>query len=92
MLGLAKKPIRRIMDIELLTVVNIAYGIFLAIVIIVNQGLVPVDYIIELTQYMKPGDYVILYVLLIFMSYLISGKFVRKMFKKTAIGSFREED
>jgi len=92
MLGLAKRPIRRIMDIELFVVVNIAYGLFIGFIVLVNQGLVPVDYIAKLTQYMQTADYVILYVVLIVMSYLISGKFVRKMFKKTAIGSFREEE
>ena len=92
MLGLAKKPIRRIMDIELFIIVNIAYALFLGLIIMVNQGIIPVEYISELTKYMNTGDYVILYVVLIVMSYLISGKFVRKMFKKTAIGSFREED
>lgn len=92
MLGLSKKPIRRIMDIELLFIVNLAYVLFLGFVFLVNQGIVPVEYIMNLTQFMKPGDYVILYAVLIVMSYLISGKFVRKMFKKTAIGSFREEE
>ena len=92
MLGLAKKTIRRVMDIELFMVMNIAYVLFLAFVILVNHGVVPVEYIVTLTQYMKAADYVILYAVLILMSYLISGKFVRKMFKKTAIGSFREED
>ncbi len=92
MLGLAKKPIRRIMDIELFVIVNIAYLLFLGFIIMVNNGIVPVEYIVNLVQYMKPADYAILYGVLILMSYLISGKFVRKMFKKTAIGSFREED
>lgn len=92
MLGLDRKPIRRIMDIELFVIVNIAFGLFLGFIVLVNQGLVPVDYIAKLTQYMQAGDYVVLYVVLAAMSYLISGKFVRKMFKKTAIGSFREVD
>ena len=92
MLGLAKKQIRRIMDVELFVIVNIAYALFLGFVFIVKQGLVPVEYIVNLTQYMQAGDYAILYVVLIIMSYMISGKFVRKMFKKTAIGSFREEE
>jgi hypothetical protein len=92
MLGLAKKPIRRIMDIELFTVMNIAFAFFMFFVILVNVGVIPVEYISDLTQFMKVSDYIILYGVLAVMSYLISGKFVRKMFKKTAIGSFREED
>ena len=41
---------------------------------------------------MRLSDYVILYAVLIIMGYLISGKFSRNLFKKTAMGSYREED
>ena len=34
----------------------------------------------------------VLYIVLIVMALLISGKFARSLFKKTALGSFREED
>lgn len=92
MLGLAKKNIRRIMDVELFTVVNIAYALFIIIVGLVNTNVLKVEYIKNLVEFMEITDYVILYVVLIVMSYLISGKFVRKMFKKTAMGSYREEE
>lgn len=92
MLGLARKNIRRIMDIELFAIVNIAYGLFLMLVFLVNRDVVPVEYIKTLVEYMSPSDYVILYAVLMIMSYLISGKFTRKLFKKTAMGSFREEE
>ncbi|MDO4546388.1 MAG: hypothetical protein Q4C25_09540, partial [Bacillota bacterium] len=91
MLGLAKKPIRRILDIELFVVINIAYGIFLAVVALVQYGVIDVEYITTLVEYMKVTDYVILYAVLVLMSYLISGKFARSLFKKTAMGSYREE-
>ena len=92
MLGMAKKNIRRILDIELFTVINIAYAIFLAAVILVNLHVINVEYIRTLVEYMKVTDYVILYAVLILMGYLISGKFARSLFKKTAMGSYREED
>ncbi len=92
MLGLARKNIRRILDVEMFTVINIAFAIFLAVVILVNTGIIHVEYIRTLVEYLKVTDYVILYVILILMGYLISGKFARSLFKKTAMGSFREEE
>ena len=92
MLGLARKNIRRILDVEMFTVINIAFAIFLAVVILVNTGIIHVEYIRTLVEYLKVTDYVILYVILILMGYLISGNFARSLFKKTAMGSFREEE
>ena len=95
MLGLAKKHIRRIMDIELITVATIAYAIFLAFAALVKGHVINaefMDYILNLVEYMQIHDYVLLYVIIVFMSFLISGKFARGLFKKTALGTFREED
>ncbi|NBI63999.1 ATP-binding cassette domain-containing protein [Clostridiales bacterium] len=92
MLGLAKKSIRRILDVELAAVVNIAYGLFLAVIALVHQGVIQSEYLKTLADYMELPDYVILYGILLVMSYFISGKFARKLFKKTAMGSFREEE
>ncbi|MCI7303511.1 MAG: hypothetical protein MR704_17550, partial [Clostridia bacterium] len=91
MLGLAKKNIRRILDIELFAIVNIAFGLFLIVVLLVNYNVIQVEYLKTLIEYLKVTDYVILYAVLFVMSYLISGKFARSLFKKTAMGSFREE-
>lgn len=92
MLGLAKKSIRRILDVELFAIVNIAYGLFLAVILLVHHGVIQSEYLKTLTEYMGVFDYVIFYGILLIMSYFISGKFARKLFKKTAMGSFREEE
>lgn len=95
MLGLAKKHIRRIMDIELFTVATVAYLIFLGLAALVKERIIKasfMSYINDLIAYMEIQDYVILYVIIIFMSFLISGKFARSLFRKTALGTFREED
>lgn len=91
MLGMARNNIRRIMDVELFVIVNIAFGLFIGFIILVNCNVLDVEYIRNLVQFMEVTDYILLYAVLIFMSYLISGKFVRKMFKKTAMGAYREE-
>lgn len=92
MLGMARKNIKRILDVEMLLIVNIAYAIFIAFIVMVNVGAVKAEYITGLIKYMDIYDYVILYVVIIFMAYLISGKFARSLFRKTAIGTYREEE
>lgn len=92
MLGMARRNIRRIMDVEMLLVSNIAYGIFLVCVALVKEGYIKVQYIMDLIQYLRVVDYVALYLIILLMAYLISGKFVRSLFKKTAMGTYREGD
>jgi ABC-type lipoprotein export system ATPase subunit len=92
MLGLSKRNIKRIIDIELFIMVNIAFLIFLAIVVLTNMGIIGVEYIKTLIEYMAIKDYVILYIILVLMALLISGKYSRNLFKKTAMGTFREEE
>lgn len=92
MLGMARRNIRRIMDVEMLLVSNIAYGIFLVCVALVKEGYIKVQYIMDLIQYLSVVDYVVLYIIILLMAYLISGKFVRSLFKKTAMGTYREGD
>lgn len=95
MLGLARKNIRRIMDIELVTVTNIAYIIYLALIALIKKHILHgeyIDYISTMVEYMEIKDYVILYVVLLIMALLISGKFARSLFRKTALGTFREEE
>lgn len=92
MLGLEKRGIRRILDVELFTILNIAYALFLTLILLVNYDVLQVAYLKTLIEYMSVPDYAILYGVLLVMSYLISGKFARKLFKKTAMGSYREEE
>ena len=92
MLGLARRNIRRILDVEMLLTVNIAYAIFLLCVILVNKGFINIQYIADMVAYIGAVDYVILYAVMIVMAYLISGKFARNLFKKTAMGAYREEE
>ena len=89
---MAKKHIRRILDVEMLLTVNIEYFIFIGCAFMVHYGVIDVEYIRNLIEYMTVRDYVILYAILMFMAYLISGKFARSLFRKTAMGTFREEE
>ena len=76
----------------MLLTVNIAYAIFLLCVILVNKGFINIQYIADMVAYIGAVDYVILYAVMMVMAYLISGKFARNLFKKTAMGAYREEE
>lgn len=92
MLGAAKKNIRRVMDVELVLIANIAFALFLGFILAVKEGYVNVEYISTLIEYVKPVNLAVMYVVIMLMTYLISGKFSKSLFKKTALGTFREEE
>lgn len=77
---------------EMILIVNLAYALFLGSVALVKSGIVRAAYIINLIEYMDTADYVILYVIILVMAYLISGKFSKHLFRKTAMSTFREGD
>ena len=92
MLGLAKKNIRRILDTEILLVANIAFGIYLIVIIMVRRNVIHIEYLKTLVQYLQVRDFIILYLLIGAIALLISVWFSRRLFRKTAMGSFREEE
>jgi putative ABC transport system permease protein len=90
-LGLDKENTKRILDIELFTVVTIAYGLVLGLFALVNRSVIDIEYVKSLIQYLTTSDYVILYAVLLFMAFLLSRRFARRLFKKSAMVTFREE-
>ncbi|MDO4394270.1 MAG: ABC transporter ATP-binding protein/permease [Bacillota bacterium] len=92
MLGLNEKSIKRIMDIELITIMLIAYGVFIGAAVLTSMGYISVKFINDMVKYMNYENYAILLAVLVAMSYLISGKFSRSLFKRSSLGTFREEE
>lgn len=90
-LGLDKENTKRILDIELFTVVTIAYGLVLGLFALVSQRVIAFEYVRSLIQYLSAGDYILLYAVLLFMAFLLSRRFARRLFKKSAMVTFREE-
>ncbi len=91
MLGASKKVSRQLLIYELLIITNIAFIIFLIMLYLYILKLIKFDFIETVLTYLKLRDYIILYLLLIFMSYIISSKFAKTLFKKSAISTFAEE-
>jgi len=90
-LGLDKENTKRILDIELFTVVTIAYGLVLGFFTLVTRSIIDIEYVKSLIQYLTISDYIILYAVLLFMAFLLSRRFARRLFKKSAMVTFREE-
>lgn len=90
-LGANFKHIKRILDIELFTNSTIAYATYIGAVILVKYNVIYIKAIGNIINYLKIRDYIIMYIILVLMSYLISSRYARKIFKKSAMKSYREE-
>lgn len=91
MLGATKQVSKGLLIIELLTVSNLAYFSFILLIYLNSLGVINFAFMNTVLTYLKFSDYLILYVILTLMSYLISQKFSKKLFKKSAISTILEE-
>ena len=91
MLGASKKVSRKLLIYELFIIANIAFLVFLIMVYLYLIKLIKFDFIETVLTYLKLKDYIILYILLMIMSYIISSKFAKTLFKKSAMSTFVEE-
>ena len=90
-LGATSGGVKRILDVELFTNATLAYICYVGFIMLVKYDYIHVDYIKNLSEYLTLGSYVAMYIILVLMSYLISSRFPRKVFKKSAMKSYREE-
>lgn len=90
-LGASRKISKQLLDIELFLIATIAYTIFMVSMMLVYAGVVTQGYIVDLAGYLKASNYVIMYVIIIAMSYLISHRFAKKLFKDSVMSTYREE-
>lgn len=89
-LGASKKVSKQLLDIELLAVANLAYIIIVGFLLLINFNIINLSYIKDLMTYISVVDYVIIYLILIAMTGLISSKFAKSLFKKSAMKTFNE--
>ncbi len=89
-LGASKKVSKQLLDIELLTVSNLAYTIIIGFLWLVHYGVFNLPYIKDLMTYISLRDYILIYIILILMTELISSKFSKSIFKKSAMKTFNE--
>lgn len=90
-LGATRKSAKQLLDIELITVLNVSYILIIAAVILVGQNIINIPKIKEFMEYLVMPDYIILYLILILLSFILSSRYARKLFKHSAMDTYREE-
>ena len=90
-LGANAKHVKKILDIELFNDATIAYLIYIGLTLLAKYNYIHVKFINNIMEYLTLKDYILMYLILILMSYLISTRYARKIFKKSAMKSYREE-
>lgn len=91
MLGGSKKVSKQLLIIELLAVANIAYFLFILFISLNGLGFISLSFVDTIINYLSLGDYLLLYLILILMSYIISLKYAKKLFKNSVIKTLAEE-
>ncbi len=91
MLGMGRKPARRIMRTELVLVCLIADAVFLLFIYLNHLGVIYSEKLMNYLLYLTTRDYIILALILLLMAVLISGRFMRSIFRSSAMGAYREE-
>ena len=91
MLGGTRKISKQLLIIELLAVTNLVYFLFLGFLYLNSLQVINFRFVNDMINYLKFSDYVILYLILIGMSYLISIKYAKKLFKNSVIKTLVEE-
>ena len=90
-LGASVKNVKRILDVELLFNASLAYLTYIIFLGLVKNNLLEISFIHDAIGYLRVRDYLLMYIILIMMSYLISSRFSSKIFKKSAMNAYREE-
>lgn len=91
MLGANKRVARQLLIIELLTVANLAYFTFIGVIYLNKLNIISVGFINTIINYLLLSDYIGIYLILIIMSYFISLRFSKKIFKNSAMKTLKEE-
>lgn len=93
-LGASKKVAKNLLMIELMTITNIAYIAVLILLNLAQKGIINnavTTYIVGLAKFVTFKDYVILYIILMFISYMVSERFSKRLFKNSSMKTYREE-
>lgn len=90
-LGMNNKNAKQVLDVEMLLDANIAFALLLICLAAVKVGMINIRYLVTLVGMLTVKEIVLLYVVIMAMVYLISKRFSRSLFKKSAMSTFREE-
>lgn len=90
-LGSSKKTANVLLNIELFTVFNIAFVTIISFILLVANQIIKIAYVEDLIKYLELKDYLALYGILFVISFLITQRYSKKLFKSSAMNTYREE-
>lgn len=90
-LGGSKKNCKSILKIELYTILNIAFVIIIGLIYMIVNGVIDVSLKTSL-KLLNLREYILIYILIFALTYLISVRFGRFIFKDSAIKTYNEEE
>ena len=91
MLGATTKNVKKILDIELFINSSLAYLGFMAFILLNKYGIIHIACVENLINFLSIREYIVMYIILVVMSTLISRRFSKRIFKKSAIKTYNEE-
>jgi hypothetical protein len=90
-LGSTKKDTKTLLNIELFTFVNIAYAIFMIIIVLNITGKINLEPVTIALKYNGVETFVFVYAVVAFMSLLTTNRYARKLFVDSVMNTYREE-
>ena len=90
-LGGSRKISKQLLDIELFIIASLAFAIFMAVIGLICSGVINVEILTKMVNYLTPSNYAIMYVITIGLSYMISTRFARNIFQNSVMSTYREE-
>lgn len=91
MLGSSKKVARQLLVIELFIISNLAYFSFIGCLYLNKLNIISYNLLNTINNFLIFKDYLLLYIILIVLSFLTSEKYAAKIFKNSVMNSYREE-
>lgn len=91
MLGASKGVCTSLLINELFNFANLSYFVFILLTYINKIGIINISFLKTINTYFEFSDYIILYLILIFMSILISVRYSSELFKDSVMNTYREE-
>lgn len=89
-LGAKRSVSNGLLIIELLFNATIAYSVFMILVYLINNDILKIASMKNLLSFVIIRDYILIYLLLLFMALLISLRYSRKVFKDSVIKVYGE--
>ena len=90
-LGCTKKSCVTILRNELFIIASFTYFFLIIMIYLVNKNIVNFEYLKNISHYITVIDYIIIYFILIILSYLISNRYGRKIFKDSIMKTYGEK-